>query len=752
MLRFSHESSAVPPSRPRKRTWASMLCLLAFLSPVGAGPVRTPPPDKVEAPALHKQLATCRAGIVDPRARPEERRRWVEMLFTYDTPAADALVSELLGPSHRPAVQGAVCEVMAQHGRTHPGRLRDVFVEPLMLLLAAKTEPLGTSAARALAEFPGREVPDRLGAMAAQPELATGTRLAIVNAFAPNTHRREVVEQLIGLLDLDVPEVTDRVAEVLGPIAPQDFGSNAARWRSWWDGKKNLSNEAWLAEQLKLFRHRARQSSSDLAAVRGLRERDDAAVAVRIRDFQREILRSLTPPQRVEALASWIDDPIEPVKVSALAIVRSRIADEGKRPEGALLAALLRLLGHESSTMRREALSIVQNLSDPAVVEAVLARLGQERDTATRVAIFQAMSRIASPAAIPALIREIAAADSDPVLVREAATALGHVAAKPEARDALQGAVAPLKQRYGLVSADDVGLRSALLTAMAGVADVSMAPELLEAVESDDPSLVEPAIRGLLAIGNASKLPRIRTLTSQSDVRVRLAAIDAISSLGREDADLEMILTRLNPAIEASGSVRQAAWRGFRALLSSRPIVDRISASERLRELGELEALYLEELAGVMSTAGQHTAELEVVRDRLSTILVRAGQDAEAIPHLAELYEARFARADPQTQAVGLRWLSAVLRSPNQQGVAQVVVRLSETTTDESFRGEIVATISRYADSEATVVDADRTRRLISALRTVRGDILGEAWSKLLDRVAARLALGESRPGERGTP
>ena len=180
--------------------------------------------------------------------------------------------------------------------------------------------------------------------------------------------------------------------------------------------------------------------------------------------------------------------------------------------------------------------------------------------------------------------------------------------------------------------------------------------------------------------------------------------------------------------------------------------MDRISASERLRELGELEALYLEELADVMSTAGQHTAELEVVRDRLSTILVRAGQDAEAIPHLAELYEARFARADPQTPAVGLRWLSAVLRSPNQQGVAQVVVRLSETTTDESFRGEIVATISRYADSEATVVDADRTRRLISALRTVRGDILGEAWSKLLDRVAARLALGESRPGERGTP
>ena len=47
----------------------------------------------------NRQLETCREGILDDEARDQDRRRWAELLFSYDSPDANGLIVSLLAPS-----------------------------------------------------------------------------------------------------------------------------------------------------------------------------------------------------------------------------------------------------------------------------------------------------------------------------------------------------------------------------------------------------------------------------------------------------------------------------------------------------------------------------------------------------------------------------------------------------------------------------------------------------------------------------
>ncbi len=716
--------------------------LLGSLLVIGrAQPPAMPAADLL--PDHTRQLKTCREGLLDPQVRADDRRRWAELLLSYDSPEANALIVELLTLSSRSDVQAGVCAALAERSRSTPQRLDASFVDPLLVLLGADTEELRTASARVLAEFPGDEVPKRLGALAARAEAPMPKRLAAIDALAPNTHRREVVGQLIDLLDLDVAEITDRVAAALEPIGPRAYAGGVPDWRSWlsvwWKGKSELSEEAWLAEQLQVYRNRARKLGDELQILRADNDRNDIAVTTKIREYQRELIRSLNSEQRDAKLVEWIDDGLPAVKLAAMGIIKSRIADEGKRPEGDVLVALLRLLKHDAPTVRRESLQILQNLNNSAVEEGVLTRLIEEKDAGTRQSLFQALGKLGSVAAIPVLTREIGSIGNSPDCVIEAALALGLIAMKTEAKEALREATSILPDRYRAVPADQGALRAALLTAMAGIGDPSFAPEFAAAVDSEDTTILPAALRGLRTVGDASKLPRLRTLTAHSDPRVRLAAMEAVGKLGLEDAEIEVLLARLNPAVEPNESVREAAWRGFRQLIGKHAIPDRIRAAERLREMPDLLIKYLEDLAGALATSSDRVAELEAVRERLVAALVASAKDAEAVPHLRALYEMRLVYADGAAQATGLRWLESALRSSNPQGAAEVIIRLGEASGAEPVKADIIRTVAQYAETPAAVADAERSRRLLAELRTVPSDLLGDPWTQFLERFAAQL-------------
>ncbi len=708
-------------------------------------PAAQPTPEHLES------LNLCREGILDTQARPVERRRWAEQLFSYDSSPARSLIAELLSLPDRPDVQRALCEVIVERARKDPEQLDAGLAQPLIDLLGAEAEDLRTTAGEALAGFPGADVPAKLGALAAQSEVAMAKRLAAIDALALNIHRREVVRQLITLFDVGVPEITDRVAAVLGPASRETLGLDPDEWRRWWAEKSQLSEEAWLSDQVQINRARLRAISEEFKAYRENAKERQAAVTERLRDFQRDVFRFLSADQKKARLTEWLNDPLDEVKLTSLDIIKARIADEGQRPEGEILDVLLDLLRRGSPKTRREVLLIVQNLSDPAVIQAVLGRLKEEADPVTRHAIFKAIGMLDRPEAVPALILEIAAPESQPECVREAAIALGRIAPKAGASEHAEDAVAALKSRYMLVPANDLPLRAALLAAMAGVGDASFSPEVLEAVESDDANLLRPAIRGLRAISNVSKLTRLRDHTAHPDALVRLAAIEAVGQLGREDADLECLLGRLNPTIENNELAREAAWRAVCALLSDKPPADQIKASERLRDMPELEAEYLNELADSLSASNGHTRELETVRDRLATIHLERGKYAEAVPHLRDLYQLRLARADGGAFESGLRWLDAALRSPTQHDVADVVTELSASFKGEQA-GEIVETVQRYLESEELIGEPDRAREILSDLQSVPADSLPPAWGQLLQRVADRLAPEDEKATQDSSP
>jgi len=682
-----------------------------------------------------QQLQTCRDGILDESARPTDRRRWVEMLFSYPTPQADALFVELLTLDKRPEVQTAVGEVFAALGSQNRSRLNPSFVAPLLAMLTSESEQLRSAAGAALAEFPSDQIADKLGELASNSDAPMVARIAAIDALAPNTHRRTVVKQLITLLDQSVPELTARVVAVLSPIAPSGFGANVQKWQAWWTTKSDLSREQWLAEQLKHYRKRARQTATKLTSVEQDLIKQQSALTARIRDFQGEVLRPLTGEQKEAKLAEWMNDSLAAVKQGAVALVRSQITDEGTRPSGEVLAALLRLLDHPSLTIRRDVLTIAENLQNETVIDAVLARLDLEKEPALRHAILHAVGMLASPKAIPALLREIQDDTKDAQSLTAAAQALGKIAATLPTGTDLQEAVQTLKNRYTKTPADLVGLRAALLTAMAGVADKSFSEEFLAALDSDDREILQPALRGLSVIGDSSKLARVRSLGGDADTRIRLVAIDALGVLGREPEDLESLLNHLNPSLEPDESVRQAAWRAFRKYLARRPMKERIAAAQRLRGLPDLETKYTEQLANVLATAGDYNDNLEILRERLATLATDAGKYEDAIPHLRELYAMRYDRQDPRAADDGIRWINAILQSAALQNLSEVIVRIAEGSASVAVRSSIVKTVRDYAEGNDLSADPKRTARLLVELRSINPELLGEDWPGLLTQI-----------------
>ncbi len=713
------------------------LPIIGVLAPTTGGQETTPP--RSDPTSEHvEELQRCREGIVDPEARPRSRRRWAAQLVSYNSPEARALTLELLKLGDRPEVQRALTAEIADRARQAPEKLDSAFVDPLLDLLGAENADLRSLAAQALTRFPGTDVVDKLGQVASRNDAPLARRLAAIDALAPSTHRREVVAQLIALLGTEVPEITERVIAALDTATHEGFGDDLEGWRTWWRRKSKLTEEAWLAERAGVDRERLRQVTSEYEQHQESARREQEAATNRIRSLQRELFRVLTPEQKEAKLVTWLNDPMVVVQSTALTLIRARMADEGKRPEGAVLEALLAKLAESPRSLRPEVLEIIQNLDEPRVVVAVLAQLEGEADPAIRSLIFRALGKLNDPDAIPAFISEIASPQSSPDCVREAAAALGRVASQSGVAEHTDAAVHALKTRYQAVSPEENTLRAALLAAMAGVGDRAFTAEFLAAVETDEPAILRPAIRGIQAVGDRSRLPRLRTLTAHADLLVRLAAIEAVGSLGYEDADLESLLTRLNPTIEMDVLATDAAWRGFLAILSNRSLDQRIEAADRLRDLPQFEAQYLEALAKSVAASNGDVDQLTVVYDRLATIRLAQNRPDEAVEPLRRLYQVQSRNSDPNATDSGLRLLQASLRSTTETGAADLIRQLAPTT-DEPQKARLISIVAEYFASSEARAHIERSRGLLTELESVPPDVVGTAWADMLSKAAAQL-------------
>jgi len=706
-----------------------LISLLAVI-PVVA---QTPPGPPVVARTYSENLERCRVAILDPALTWEQRKLWAEQIVSYESDEVIVLIEELLRHKDRPYVQRALCQVLVERATREPAALHRQFVDPLLALLGSEDEALRAEAARTLAAYANENVPQRLGELAADASAPKVKRLAAVDALAPNIHRQEVVAQLIALFDAEDPELTARVASVLEPAAREALGTDADKWKSWWASKRDLSREDWSADRREIYRGYYHAQTRALQQCREEAKKRHTAITQRMREYQREAFRALPADERDTRLAEWLVDPLPEVALSALDIIKTRIAEEGRRPEGELLAALLRLLREGEPSTRRDVLLIVQNLGDAVVMDAILEQLTEERDIPTRVAIFRAIGKINRPEAVPALVEEISSADASLECVREAAIALGQVAEKVEGQ-VLDGHDAEaLKQRYANLSRDNVDVRGALLTAMAGIKSADFTPEFIDAVRSNEPVLLRPAIRGLQHVGDRSELQRLRDLTAHADALVRLAAIEAVGAMGGGEADLQSLHLRLNPSIEPNSLARQAAWREVKELLATRSAPERLRYADRLRDTPELEVEYLVQLVDDLTRKGERDLILEA-RRRLANVLVEQENFAGALPHLRELFLREEGQDAAERVDAGLVWLNAALAVPSSVkpgDIGSVVAQIFALNSEPVIIDRVVAIIRTGL---ARVSDEDREAlrsRLRNELRDVTVAGLPESWSAL---------------------
>ena len=690
--------------------------------------------------------------VVADEARPDERRYSAEDLLSLATPEAEQLVVELLGDADHPAAQLAVCAALTSGARTHPAWLAPAFVDPLVLLLASERDEVQNGAVSALACYPVADTAERLQQLVARADASPRQRFAAIEVLGVNAHRFEAASALVALLDVEDDALDAQVLHALERASRVPFDGGVAAAKAWWSSRS--SRTEWLADQFEVQSERCRSVEQALRRCQAEAVERERKLVERLKSFQREVFHSLDAEQpnrspRVrqdEKLVAWLNDPQPEVTQTALAIILARLADDGLQPTGEVLSALLRLLGHERASLRLETLLIIENVSKPAVVDAVLARLDAETDVEVRRAIYGALGRLKDVRAMPVLVAAIAGDDTPPGCVEGAAQALGRIAALPGARDKLGDLVAHLSARFASVGADDKGLETALLEAMAAVADPAFRDAFVDALQSDDVASLRPAIRGLLSLGDQSQLPRLRSLVASADPLVRVSAIRAIGRLGREDADLEAVLARVSPSVESSELAQDAAWTAFVEVVGHRPAAKRIEAADRLREWPERRARYLQRLLDELPAASGDGGHVASVHRQLADYFVQAGRFDDAAVHVRALC-ALLADGDAaEIKACRLRLLGLLLRADSYDEAHALIGLLTSQPATPGVCDGLIEVMETYCQA-CDDAQAKAAREALTAMLT------GIDAGACADHVAQLLAKINPAPtGENETP
>jgi len=701
-------------------------------------------PTNAQQNAVHRQqLTDCRAGILDPQGRPAERRRWARTLFSYDSPPSRALVIEILSLNNQPKAQAALCSVIRQRVSQSTSLSDVILVGPLMDILNAPSEEARQAAAAALAAFRQGEVIDKLGKLCTDESSPLAKRIAAIDALAPNIDRIDAVGELISILEVKSLPVLAKALSALAPATLEPLGADVNAWQAWWENKSQLGEKAWLVDRLHLYLRRLSTVEDAYQSYREDAEQRLNLITTKLRDYQREIFALSDPDQRDAKLIEWLLDPANEVKLVAMGIIKGHIADEGRRPSNDILRSLLTLLGDESPAIRREVLIIVQTLVDPEIEKALLLRIDEEHDPVTRETLFRAIGRLNTTASIPYLVREIDTPDSSTPCVREAAIALAQTANMLNDKQR-RPAAAALKRRYALAQESEVELRAALLSAMAGVAEASFKKEFQTSVDTADSLLIRPAIRGLVALGDHSRNARIRALSADANALVRRDAVEALGVLGREDADLEGVLSRLNPKTETNDLVQAAAWQAFLLLVSDKAAQQQFSAAQGLREFPDLEIRYLSKLSDNISQDQAAYEILEQVNVRLIDVLESQDQCAASIPYRQRMYDLRIKRSqtepsqshDNELIEAGRKWLLAALDCQAAKAdVGSVLSYLLVTSKDASGRRAMIDTMETWLDAQDWSTQRDRLIGISESFRSISPQPTEDDWTQLLQRI-----------------
>ena len=687
---------------------AAMALLLGASTVTAAAPAAAPA--ETAPPEADAEVASLRDFLTGADRTLATRRDAADALLTKDTPAARAVLLEVLASPAPSDATRAVLEALALRESAH-----DDLIAPLFRLLESDDAAVRTAAARAFSAYQGddqvlaglKEVASGTGTGGAS--VGTDARLAAVEALARILDKR-AIDTLVGLTQDPQAPVAEAAAAALAAMTGlTDLPAGGDAWTTWWNARRDEPESRLLARLVKRFREALAQRDAQLDEVRQrlIAQLTDQYEAADAKEKGRLALEQLADPvPSVRALAARQAGKIAPAVLSAG-------NGGGRKAYQDLISALLARVGDASASVRAAVAEALAAWQEETAGPVLLARLEKETDADARAALAAALGGLKVVKAVPKLVAMLDSPNQAEVL--RAAGALGEIGDRTAGHpEEVEAAVEPLGRLARTALAPAV--REAACLALAKIAPPSAEAILAAALDDPQPSVRYSAAQGIGNLGSAgdATVAALVARLQDKDKGVRQAVAAALARVDGPDAAARMA-DRLKPDGETEPAVRNALWDAIRTL------ADRATAPDLAATMGDVffarggpdnpedmqRAAELYQLALAKVPAAERSSQAAItLYEKLVDAYVAAGTPDRAVPTLRQLIVLA-----PAENAARLRDLNRQLG----------LILLAKEPSADAVPPLVAAMKDAGAAAAAAILDAvrDRVQALLAAEKAV---------------------------------
>jgi hypothetical protein len=659
-----------------------------------------------------RQLRIYREALLQGSTEEIRVDAAIGLLLNRDTASRDLLVSALR-LSDNPGASKAVCKALIKSravGTTIGSR--DMFLEPLLQLLAGVDVGSARLAAEALLVFRFGDIDVRLNEMSHDTTLDKPVRFNVIYALQIRPEP-QALSDLIKLLD----EPDTEVARAAETALQEAFGIPVGTGRPVWE---QILNDLKQKSPDDIRRERLLRQEMKLREIQTERDRWQR-LYLGVLDKQYE---TADETSRTAMVLERLDSDLPAIRLWAL----DRVDRNPANGQAALREKLLTLLNDDSRLVRLKTARVLNNMSALNPAERLLERFRLEKDPEVSLAMFEALgeacffafspgSKIELPEGVKLETLEIAGGylNSEDI---ETAKKGAEIVRKLLELNSLPQEQAVyylerLVQRYELSVQRNTALRGDLLGMMARLcgrgaqrerAAKMYLPYFADTIGvTDNPSVRLAAATGLSNVDAALalKLFKQHDLIQKGSPALRQLIIEAASQAGQPE-DMEWLAGLL-----VSNGQADPALLAFRAICQR---ADGRVASEwavRLDATDLQVALVREllEIAEQKALTGKNEILLSEVRVRLAEWFVRRQTPEQLVAYLDRVKASGGSMVFPD--ATGARLLEALILGGHYHAAADIVnVRLERASLRKDSL--ILAKLDEFFQSNQVVYESKK--------------------------------------------
>ncbi|MCS6852863.1 MAG: HEAT repeat domain-containing protein [Gemmataceae bacterium] len=603
-------------------------------------------------PAVAGDLPRLREMLHD-RQHPLGQSQAAMVLVQDPSPDAQEIVRHGLKQSEAPEIFLALASAIRF---TRDRR----FDKELLTGLVAGRPAVRQAAAETLAVIADTGLVQQLATIAADPRHDIPVRLATLWTLGRSGQKAAFVPLLEQLRDGN--ETLQRAAaDALSDLTGLPYGTDAARWSTWWASRKDLPNERWLEDRLAYQRSRIRRLEGDLERAR--------AQIVRL---HQQLYARLPAGDRLGHIQTLVDHEDAAIRALAVSWCSELLPVTDGIGQRLLAEALLRLSRDSDPEVQRPAVLALGRLQDERAFHHLKLVL-QHGSPPIRAAAAHALAQLASgpgPAAqamLPQVVPLLQKALDDPALevVVAAAEDLGNLGV-PEAGPVLTALLRhpsePVRQTAALAleRAADPSILDSLLAALEDPA-VAVRFSLVGALgraAGDGQALSDPQRARLFA-----RLEDLLLRDADAGVRSRAATVLGQCGTPPEAAFLfRRIQSREDPRVQEKG------WEALIQIVVRSQNVELVRDWDRTLAQARLGPRRLQLLSEVHAQWRKNNATLShltTVTEALVQAQLDEGKWAPALPLIRELLNRPGGEVEIDRR---LRWLLAAGELALQEG------------------------------------------------------------------------------------